>query len=1352
MFTLEALFCRGGVILIFDLLELFKKLYDQRITNAAKHNDMNRHGYIKIRKVMITPSRMILFPPEMLMSNRVFRYNPTKYPPDSFLRVIFRDEDWSRVHKKNVTFKLINQFIGERLKTGFEIAGRVFNHVGASNSQLRDAGCVFMNESIQEINKFRQQFGSFSTTSIPKMMARLGQCFTQALESGVDMSSYKMTIDYTGGADRYGSPYVFSDGCGSVSKEAARHMAGDLQLQNIPSCFQFRFAGFKGVVQVDHRLRECNFLFRPSQLKFEAREDAEHKMELVKYSSPVTLSLNKPLINILDQVSALQNHESHVRICDRIKDLLEIHMNNLCDMLTNEERAREKLNEFTRLIHYDKLDFFNVTEEPFFRQLLMSAAKVSIYKLRKKHHISIPADLGRVMFGVVDDTGFLQYGQVFVQYTKNASLHNPADGAHKIVRTGPIMVTKNPCIVGGDVRIFEAVDIPALRHHNDVIVFPQSGPRPHPDEMAGSDLDGDEYGVIWDEQLMISANETAFDYTGEKIEVKSTAADAYTEIQDKIADYMVQSMQNEHVGQIANSHLAVSDLYGIQADVCYGIAKKHSQAVDFQKTGHQPNPLLIYWDDEKDRPPERYERAPDYMEREHEVTNRLNGKLFREIRDMSEFITSAIEDNEAIEAPPFDLSMIHDGLRDEETRDKYMTEAAEHYATYGLAIQRLMENHGLNEGELFSGTFSTLRNKLSDRENDDMSFFNTTRVIKEQLQIIVATARMKFFGGEEGVIEFTNDPPFYNPYMDSTDILSRVCDRVCFDDIPEELKIRASAYYLLSYDTDRKLLSFPWIVWDVLKLVNRELRIAYDDIPLLHNRSDPLGASVSQHITEYIEKREDQFQMFLMTYAGKGTVIWKYVEQHSGLAELMYFCVEWGNKFGAFSNNCFEKKHLCLLLILHGLNHFTHNPQQCVSTAYWLNRIDEKNTSSVNNTEQPMQHPTELQDRIGGVGRIFISFLQFLASNEFKKVDTLDFSVCGLDEDSFFCKGEWAPLHNAAERTYHHLVFTARKDILPSADLESTESNSGLPSSETKVSEQIPFIIEMPHQNRDLFIDNESLMASLCTLTGCIFIKMRLHPDFKHWGSGPPPTWKPRKEGDECLQQLEGSSRRPPEREPARKPEEASRDASQPSGPPDSAPYRIHGTIKRGMRKPIMKPQAFRRSKSLTDLGTNSQQPRSNLAEKKANNNANETEPKQKRQIYKIVPSTIRVQLEHSTHYSRGIYTGSQHNAVTKAINQKILAAKEKLRDVIGDTTANVNHHPAITDFLATVGFAMGMKPATCKKNIGIDGKEQKPKKKRKIFSVIQICGFLVITYKLLLCYNVTSYKAKFKILGAQFP
>ncbi len=131
---------------------------------------------------------------------------------------------------------------------------------------------------------------------------------------------------------------------------------------------------------------------------------------------------------------------------------------------------------------------------------------IILVQLEEKMRLEIPDDWGRNVMGVLDETQTLQYGQIFVQVSE---IGNPMKNI-RCIRGVPfyvhvrvivtavtdtflqaskladrVIVTKNPCLQPGDVRIYEAIDVPELRHMVDVVVFPSVGDRPHPNEMAG---------------------------------------------------------------------------------------------------------------------------------------------------------------------------------------------------------------------------------------------------------------------------------------------------------------------------------------------------------------------------------------------------------------------------------------------------------------------------------------------------------------------------------------------------------------------------------------------------------------------------------------------------------------------------------------------------------------------------------------------------------------------------------------------------------------------------------------------------------------------------------------------------
>jgi RNA-dependent RNA polymerase len=81
--------------------------------------------------------------------------------------------------------------------------------------------------------------------------------------------------------------------------------------------------------------------------------------------------------------------------------------------------------------------------DPFARQILIALQAFLVKELRIKARIFINDTWS--LFGVIDETRTLKYGEVFIQIEKR---HKTDSLSSKII-TGPVVVTRNPCFHPG---------------------------------------------------------------------------------------------------------------------------------------------------------------------------------------------------------------------------------------------------------------------------------------------------------------------------------------------------------------------------------------------------------------------------------------------------------------------------------------------------------------------------------------------------------------------------------------------------------------------------------------------------------------------------------------------------------------------------------------------------------------------------------------------------------------------------------------------------------------------------------------------------------------------------------------
>ncbi|KAK9057194.1 hypothetical protein SSX86_024561 [Deinandra increscens subsp. villosa] len=695
--------CYDPVRLISEEYRLITKEYQKRkrIWSPAILLD---NGLVYVRRVQITPSKVYFCGPEVNVSNRVLRHYADYI--DNFLRVSFLDEELEKLYSIDLSPKIgcngetrtgIYKRILSILRDGIVIRNKKFEFLAFSSSQLRDnSAWMFASAGSLNAAEIRNWMGDFSSIrNVAKYAARLGQSFGSSKES-LSVPWYEVEEIPDINIIRAGTNYIFSDGIGKISAEFAKRVSRKCGYDFIPSAFQVRYGGYKGVVAVDPT-SIMKLSLRKSMCKFESDNT---KLDILAISKYQPSYMNRQLITLL----------STLGIKDRIFEKKQNEAVCLLDAILKEpmkaEEALELMSpgENTNIMKGMLSCGYKPDAEPFLSMMLQVFRATKLLELRTKTRIFIPK--GRSMMGCLDETRTLDYGEVFVQYssTRRRPLGDDYDGIgsykHRII-IGDVVVAKNPCLHPGDVRVLKAINVLALHHMVDCVVFPQKGKRPHPNECSGNDLDGDIYFVCWDPDLIPSQQFEPMDYTPPP----SMQLDHDVTIEE-VQEYFTNYIVNDSLGIIANAHTVFADCEPIKAMAkpCIELAKLFSIAVDFPKTG-VPTELPV------NLRPKEY---PDFMEKPDKTTyesKNVIGKLFRKVKHIAPQTSPVTSFTKDVAKQTYDADMEVPGF------EHYIDEAIDFKTKYDYKLGNHMDYYGIKtEAELLTSSIMKMSRSF-DRRN-----------------------------------------------------------------------------------------------------------------------------------------------------------------------------------------------------------------------------------------------------------------------------------------------------------------------------------------------------------------------------------------------------------------------------------------------------------------------------------------------------------------------------------------------------------------------------------------------------------------------------------------------------------
>ncbi|KAG9247412.1 RNA dependent RNA polymerase-domain-containing protein [Calycina marina] len=767
---------------VFDPVRIFE---DSEALAYSPKTDIP-HYCAYARKATVSPTTIYYSTPTVETTNRVLRRYARENLEGRFLRVQFVDE-LSEGRINSSADKKRNDEVFTRvyrtLYNGITIGDRHYKFLAFGNSQFRENGAYFFCETeALKCDDIRAWMGNFKHINVvAKYAARLGQCFstTRAI-NGLSAP----TIEKIDDVEING--YCFTDGVGKISPFLAQIITAELGLRvtTYPSAFQFRLGGCKGILVVSPDAKEKEVHIRPSQEKFTA---VYNGLEIIRWSRFSTASLNRQIITILSSLGVPDEV-----FLQKITEQLENYQIAMNDNALAQSLLVKYIDDNQMTINIATMinNGFMTSREPFVLSLLHLWRAWSIKLLKEKAKIIV--EDGAFLLGCIDETDTLrghltvttpvgdscideELPQIFVQVPCKE------DPTQYNVIEGICLVGRNPSLHPGDLRVVQAVNVKALHHLRDVVVFPRKGERDVPSMCSGGDLDGDDFFVIWDAALQPP-----------EWNVEPMSYDAPTPVtqskQVRVTDLMkffVRYMKNDALPTIAVSHLGQSDLLdrSVKDHKCLELAALHSKAVDYVKTG-QPAEM-----------PKRLRltKWPHFMEKKHKRKDQIytSHKILGQLYDKVESVNFTPQYQE-----PFDIRI----LRAYKLEDSMLKIVRQTKNQYDTAMRRAMAQHEIRtEFEVWT-TFILSK----PRVGSDYKIQETMAVVSDALKDRFRQVCIERAGGND----FTKLGPFvagmYKVTKEELDIALAECRRTKFVNGREQPCRKMEPRYM-------PLISFPWL-------------------------------------------------------------------------------------------------------------------------------------------------------------------------------------------------------------------------------------------------------------------------------------------------------------------------------------------------------------------------------------------------------------------------------------------------------------------------------------------------------------------------------------------------------------